>query len=183
MAAANQAAAVLGGFLSGISSGGLGESLRDMGLSDLIGKSTSEVMRGFSNYLIGSTSLLDDGLVWEAFQDFQEEVAEQCETYEELDAALSRTTLLDSIDETLKRFFGFFIFRKFHRDFGERLLKACGTKQAARRTLQTVRDYIFEKLSQLTHGKDFGQVNWRGHEGVELAQQIQEKAWRIFGEG
>lgn len=183
MATANQAGATLGGFLAGVRSGGLGESLRGIGLSNLIGKPASDVMRGFLNYLVGTSSLLNDDLVRNAFQDYQEEIAGHCETYEELEIVLSRAAVLDTVEDNLKRFFGFFIFRKFQRDCGEQLLKTCDTKYTARRILQTVQDYIFEKINQLTQDRDLGQFNWRGQEGIALAQKIQEKAWRIFGEG
>jgi hypothetical protein len=182
-AAANQAGARLGGLLSGIRSDGLGSALENAGLGHLVGRTASEVMQGIRDYLTGKGSSLDDELVREAFEDFQEEVIGQCETFEELDVALSRIAVVDMINENLERFFGYFVYKKFMRDFSERLLKIAGGVRQANRLLRDIKDYIFDTIRAKLHGRDLNQVDWQGRESLRMAEEIQASVWWVFGEG
>lgn len=180
---ANQAGARLGGLLSGIRSDGLGSALENAGLGHLVGRPASEVMQGIRDYLTGTGSSLDDELVREAFDDFQEEIIGQCETYEELDAALSRIAVVDTIRENLERFFGHFVHKKFRRDFSEKLLKIAGGVRQANRLLRDIKDYIFDMIRARLHGRDLNQVDWQGRESLQMAEEIHASAWRVFGVG
>lgn len=178
---ANQAGARLGGLLSGIRSDGLGSALENAGLGYLVGRPASEVMQGIRDYLTGTGSSLDDELVREAFDDFQEEIIGQFETYEELDAALSRIAIVDTIKENLERFFGHFVYKKFRRDFSEKLLKIAGGVRQANHLLRDIKDYIFDMIRTRLHGRDLNQVDWQGQESLQMAEEIHASAWRVFG--
>jgi hypothetical protein len=179
---ASRVGAKLGGLFAGIGANGFTQALQDIGLRDFVGKSASEVMRGLTDYLIESGSLLDEALVREAFQDYRDEVIGHCDTYEELDAILSRLVEMNSIGENIKRFFGYFIFRKFRRDFKERLMQVVSSVRASKQLLRDIKAYIFDRLSASTHKRDYREVNWRGPEGMQLAEDILASAWRVFGE-
>lgn len=179
---ANQAGARFGRLLSGIRSEGLGTTLENNGLGHLVGRSASEVMQGIKNYLIGDGSSLDDELVRVAFDDFQKEIGSQYETYEELDAALTRIAVVDTVSETMQRLFGHFIFKKFERDFSEPLLKVAGGVKQANRLLRDIKDYIFDTIRAKLYGHDLNQVNWQGRSGLQMAEEIHASVWRVFGE-
>lgn len=181
--AANQTGAKLGGLLSGIRGGGLGSALEDAGLGHLVGRRASEVLKGIRDYLAGTGSSLDDELVREAFEDYQEEAIGQCETYDELDATLSRIAVVDTISKNLERFFGHFVYKKFMRDFSERLLKVAGGVRQANRLLRDIKDYIFDTIRARLHGQDLNQVDWQGQESLRMAEEIHASVWRVFGEG
>lgn len=180
---ASQAGARFGGLLSGIRNEGLGSTLENAGLGHLVGRPASEVMQGMQNYLTGDGSTLDDELVRGAFNDFQEEIIGQYETYEELDAALTRIAVMDTIGETMERLFGHFVYKKFKRDFSERLLKAAGGVKQANRRLRDIKDYIYDTIRAKLHGRDLNQINWQGREGLQIAEEIHTNVWRVFGEG
>ena len=182
MATANRTGGKLGGLFSGIRGNGLQRTLEDIGLGNLVGKSASEVMRGLIDYLIVSDSLLDEALVREAFQDYRDEVIGKCDTYEELDTILSRLSIMDSIGENVKRFFGFFVFCKFRRDFKEQLMRVAKNIRTSNKLLKSIKVYIFGRVNNLTLEKDYKEINWRGKEGMQLAEEIQASAWRVFGE-
>ncbi|MCG3209309.1 MAG: hypothetical protein FOGNACKC_02930 [Anaerolineae bacterium] len=181
--AANRAGARLGGLLSGIRSDGLGPALENAGLGHLIGRPASEVIRGIRDFLTGTGSSLDDELVQEAFENFQEEIIGQCETFEELDATLSRLAVVDTISESLERFFGYFVYKKFSRDFSERLLKIAGGIRQANRLLRDIKDYVFDMIRTKLHGRDLNQVDWQGQERLQMTEEIHASVWRVFGEG
>jgi len=179
---ASRTGAKLGGLFAGIGANGFTQTLQDIGLSDLVGKSASEVMRGLIDYLIEPGSLLDEALVREAFQDYRDEVIGQCDTYEELDAILSRLVRMDGVGDNIKQFFGYFIFRKFRRDFKERLMQVISSVRASKQLLRDIKTYIFDRLKALTHQRDYDEISWRGHEGVQIAENILASTWRVFGE-
>lgn len=180
---ANQAGARFGGLISGIRSEGLSVTLENSGLGYLVGRPASEVMQGVKNYLTGEGSSLDDELIRDAFNDFQEEIIGQYETYEELDAALTRIAVMDTISENMKRLFGHFIYKKFKRDFSERLYKAAGGVKQANRRLRDIKDYIFDTIRTKLHNHDLSQVAWRSREGLQMAEEIHASIWRVFGGG
>lgn len=179
---ASRAGAKIGGLFTGIGANGFTQTLQNIGLGEFVGKSASEVMRGLTDYLVESGSLLDQALVREAFQDYRDEVIGHCDTYEELDAIFSRLVEINGVGENIKRFFGYFIFRKFRRDFEERLMQVVSSVRASKQLLRDIKAYIFDRLSALTHKRDYREVNWRGYEGVQLAEDILASAWRVFGE-
>lgn len=144
---ASKVGAKLGGLFSGIGANGFTQTLQDIGLGDFVGKSASEVMRGLANYLIESGSLLDEALVREAFQDYWDEVIGRCDTYEELDAIFLRLLEVNGIGENIKRFFGYFIFRRFRRDFKERLMQVVSSIRASKKLMRDIKTYIFDRLS------------------------------------
>ena len=181
-AVANRAGARFGGLLSGIRSEGFGGALESAGLGHLIGSSASEVIRGIKNYLTGDGSGLDDELIRGAFDDFRVEIIGQQETYEEIDAAFTRTAAMDTISENMERLFGHYVYKKFKRDFQERLLRTAGGVRQANRLLRDIKDYIFDTIRTKLHGRDLDQINWRGREGLLMAEEIHASVWWVFGE-
>jgi hypothetical protein len=179
---ANQAGARFGGLLSGIRGEGLGSTLENAGLGHLVGRAASEVWQGIKNYLIGDGSNLEDGLVRGAFDEFQEEIIGQHETYEELDAAFTRIAVVDTISENMERLFGHFVYKKFKRDFSERLLRAAGGPKQTKRLLRDIKDFIFDTIRTKLHGRDFDKINWKGRDGLQMAEEIHASVWRVFGE-
>ncbi len=183
MAAASRAGARFGGLLSGIRGEGLGSALENRGLGHLIGRPASEVWQGIKDYLSGDGSSLDDELVREAFDDFQEEVIGQYETYDELDAALTRLAAMDIVGENMERLFGHVVYKKFTRDFSERIYKAAANLRQANRRLREIKDYIFDTIRANLYGRDVNQFDWRGQAGLQMAEEIQASVWRVFVEG
>ena len=181
-AAASKAGARLGEVLGGVGTSGLTRTLQNLGLSELLNKPVSEIMRGLTDYLVESTSLLEEALVREAFHDYRDEVIGQCDTFEDLSAMLSQLVERDGVGKNIRRFFGYFIFRKFRRDFKERLMKVVSSVRASKQLFRDVKAYIFDRLNSLTHARDYREINWRGAEGVQLAEGILASAWRVFGE-
>lgn len=183
IATASQAGARFGGLLSGIRGEGLSPTLENRGLGHLIGRPASEVWQGIKVYLVGDGSSLDDELVRCAFDNFQEEMIGQYETFEELDEAFTRLAALDSVGETMERLFGHVVYQKFKRDFSERLLKVVGNVRQTNRCLRDIKDYIFDTIRAKLHGRDVTQLDWQGSGGLQMAEEIHASVWRVFGEG
>jgi hypothetical protein len=183
MSAASRAGAKLAGFLVGVQRDGLTQTLVNVGLGELVGQPVPSVLRGLTDYLAGPGSLLEEDIVRWALFDYQDEIFGACDSYEELDAALSRLVEGEGIGAVLKRFFGFCIYRRFRTHLVEHLMKAANSVRTARRLLRDIKEFIFSKLDVRTHGRDPMHVNWRGSEGESLSQEILGSVWRVFGEG
>lgn len=175
MSHAAQAGSRFAGFASGVAQNGLVETLTRFSLSQYIGRSASEVLRGIRDFLIGDNSLLEDDIVQNSFVDFYEEQLLTDNSFE----GLERTLKQADIGDMLMRFFGHCIYRQFVTGFHERMMARVDIP-TTKNKLALVKDYIFTKLRVVIHGKDLTMVDWNGNEGSTLSGQILESAWRFL---
>lgn len=176
---AGKTGGVLGGFLSGVNSHGLTETLRDLGLSDLVGKSADEVANGLLDAFCAPASTLDEEAVRTALSDVYSEMLDAAATYEEVERIFSETVGEKGVTKILVDFFGKYLYRLFCRDFYEGWQKRVGAAQANRK-LGDVKDYIFSSLKTKFAGEDTTHKNWSGREGQRLSQKIMQDTLYVF---
>ncbi|MBA3632377.1 MAG: hypothetical protein H0W58_06145 [Acidobacteria bacterium] len=177
--AASNTGRQLGGFLSGVSRVGLTQTLRERGLEHLIGKSAAEVTRGLLDAFAAPASTLDDEAVRTALDQINEELLENTQTYEDVEAALTRQIDTQGISKILANFFCKYLLRMFTRDFYETWRKNFTFVQADK-GLKSIRDYIFSELELKFVSSDTANTNWSGQAGLRLTQQIMQNTLEIF---
>jgi len=183
MSPASRAGAKLGGFLTGAQRVGLSQALDAEGLGELIGQTPTQVFRGLADHFIGNGSVLEDDIVREALFELRLELFGDCDTYPDLETSLSELLQRDGVDSVIRRFFGICIYKRFETHSTERLLKqVSGGVRAVKRLLREIRNYISAKLDVRTHGREFTDIDWRGAEGENIAQDILASVWRVYGE-
>ena len=169
----------LGSFLSNVGSIGLDGALRDVGLAHLVGKSAAEVSAGLLDALSGPGSTLDDHAARIALAKVNDELFAGTETYEDVGHALAEVLDQRGLVHILARFFGYYVYERFCRDFYERWRKRVGVAQAER-SLKSIKDYIESRLKVELIGQNVMQMNWRGNEGTMLTEQILQDTLEIF---
>lgn len=169
----------LSSFLSRVGSVGLNDALREIGLSNLIGRSAVEVSAGLLDSLMGSASTLDEAAARAALADINEDLLQDAQTYEDVERVLSESLDKDGLAKILARFFGYYIYERFCRDFYERLIKAVGSLQA-NNLLKSIKGCIESSLKAKTVNRDLTKIDWKGTEGQRLTEQILLETIEIF---
>lgn len=168
----------LGGFLSRVAHVGLTEALREFGLADLIGKSAEEVINGLTDAFTDPASSLDEEAARVALYELQNELLEDCETFEDVEESFKEVINETGIIKTIVDFFGRYIYRIFCRDFYEGWQKKVGADQAAQK-LDDVKGYIFSSIKDRFTGET-ADKNWAGNEGFQVSQQILKDTIEIY---
>jgi hypothetical protein len=177
--AAGAAGGRLGGFLSGVQTSGLTETLNEIGLADLVGKSATEVVNGLLDAFVGPASSLDEEAARTALRELYEEILENAVTYEEVDAALTKTINEEGVTNTLADFFGKYTYKQFCSSFYEDWQKKIGIEQA-RQKLSEVKDYISSAVKSKFAGEKTTKKDWAGRDGAKLSQKIMQNTLFIF---
>lgn len=177
--AAGNVGGKLGGFLSSVSSQGLVATLREIGLSDLIGKPASDVASGLLDAFTDPANTLDDEAVRTALSELLSEMLESAKTPEEVETVFSEIITAQGVTKILADFFGRYVYRLFCRDFYEGWQKKVGEAQANQK-LHEVKDYIFSAIKSKFAGKESATKSWNGKDGLRLSQEIMNDTLDVF---
>jgi len=170
----------VGNFLGLVGAVGLGEALREIGLTQLVGQGATEIASALLDNLVGPASTLDEAAVRAALADLNDELLGNAETYEDVEQALMDSLDRRGLARIIGSFFGHYIFERFCRDFYERLVKSVGSSRAAG-TLNEIKDYIDSSLRAWVVNLDITRIDWRGSEGEQITGQILSETVTIFG--
>lgn len=169
----------LGGFLNSVRSIGLRGALDLIG-DQLSGKPMSEITASLLDYLGGPASTIDQVDARNALSDLRNELFQGAQTLEELERILNERSDENMLREFLTLFFGQYLYHQFCRVFHGRLLNRIGQTQTEA-FLEGIRDYIQSTLRNHTVTRDIGEIDWRGTEGQQLAQEIFRETLEVFG--
>ncbi len=167
----------LGGFLSRVSEIGLTETLKELGLADLVGKTAEEVILGLTDFFADPASTLDEEAARVALEQLYQEMFYNTEDIEEMEAAFSEKLNDQGVLKTVADFFGKYLFHKFCRDFYEDWEKKVGHTQANQK-LDEVKDYINSSIKAEFAGDNDN--NWVGEAGFKASEQILRDTLDIF---
>ena len=179
--ASQKAGGRVGWFVGSVANQGLDETLRDVGLDELVGKSAGEITLALIDKLSEDGSTLDQVDARNAMSDLFTDLLAEAETYAQVTEKLEEKLQLASIDNILIRFFGFYLYQQFCRLFYERLVARHGEEKTDQ-FLDSIRDFIISELKFETFGKNITNVDWLGDEGKSMTDEILERTLNVFGE-
>lgn len=171
----------LGGFLGAFSSSGgnLQQTLKQIGLTDLIGKSLNEVINHLLEYCSGPSSSIDDVAAKEASKMILEELVSNAETVEEFQENLQNALDKGSLADIFIRYFGYYIFTHLSIMFHEKLIVEKGKTQCDD-LFRQIKDFISEKLRNINKTNPLNNIDWNSNEADKLIKNIQEDVLRVF---
>jgi hypothetical protein len=165
-----RAAQRLGALLAGVGTAGLDTTLREFGLSELIGKDRYEVLDALITYVTGHGGELDEQAARDAACDVLELMFEDAETFEELEAvAVSGRELV----ELLVEFLAAFVCNRIPV-LAERL---ASLDPAVARTKYAELRAIVAAHIDLDTGADPFAVDWAGDEGWQIVENAIQLAY------
>lgn len=178
--AATTAAQNLGGFLSLVANVGLHETVRQLGLPSLEGKSTLELTHSLIEALRTPGSTIDEVDANRALGRVIDDLLKDAESVEDVETVLDAALDAAGLAGVLESFFGFYLFEQFMRVFYENLVHKVGQERTDA-MLQDILDYIRARLKQPVSNRDVTGIDWAGNEGRTMAQRIHQDVLEVFG--
>ncbi|GEM_PF-1969705 len=170
----------LGGFLAGVAQRGVDQALRDIGLSDAVGSSISNVMTAVLNAIAPDGNTLDQAVARQAETDTLKELYSKFDLNGGIDN-LERMTEVD-VQDALILSVSNHIFHRFVNLLEIGLQNGDVSPEQAVQAENDARYYIREKVRV-----DFGEIdvlnmNWKSDEATNLIENIFNQAHIILEE-
>ena len=178
--AAQKVARKLGGFFSSVAGVGFRKAFEDA-VESLEGKTLSEIAHLLLNHFGGPSNTLDEVDARTALCDLMDEILNDADSPDDIEEAMETRAHGEVLDNLIRRFFGYYIYEQFCRDFYGRLVANIGNKQAEE-SVDEIRDYICEALKDEIGDRDMSQINWSGDQGERIIDEILDETLEVFSE-
>jgi len=109
-----------------------------------------------------------------------DQLLKDLDTPEQVEEALNQIMEGETLESLLTQFFGYYLYEQFCRVFYERLENRVGRSNADS-YLSSIFDTIKSTLELMTSDRDLSQIDWKGAEGQNIADQILQDTFEIFG--
>lgn len=177
--AAQSVARNIGQFFSSVADVGFRETFEQAGLGLLEGKSVGEIAHSLLAYLGGQSSTIDEVDARKALSDLMDEILDDADSLEDVEEAMGTISRGESLDDMIRRFFGYYLYEQFCRVFYERLVARIGDMQADE-FVDEIRDYICNALKHVTRHQDVSQIDWNGSQGQQIADKLLQDTLEVF---
>ena len=169
----------IGGFFSSVANVGFREAFEDAGLGPLEGKTLSEIAHLLLDHFGGPSNTLDEVDARTALCDFMDEILNDADSPEDVEEAMEMRAHGEALNNLLQRFFGYYIYEQFCRDFYGQLVANIGNEEAEE-SINKIRDYVCEALEEAIGDRDMSQVNWGGDQGQQIIDEILDETLEVF---
>ena len=176
---AQNAARKIGGFFSAVNDVGFRKAFEDVGLGSFEGKTLSEIAHALLDHFGGPSNTLDEVDVRMALCDLMDEILNNADSPEDVEKAMETRAHGEALDNLIRRFFGYYIYEQFCRDFYGRLVANIGNEEAEQ-SVNEIRDYICEALKDEIGDQDMNQINWNGDQGEQIIGKILDETLEVF---
>jgi hypothetical protein len=166
-------------FISSINTIGFGETLKNTGLSSLIGKPIEELYFGILDYLGDSSNTVDDVDARKALSDLMDELLEDA-TAEDIEEILTTQATNEKIEEILHKFFGYYLFEQFQRVFYKRLVEKVGETKADS-YLSGIAEFIKAKLANIACDRKLSGIDWTSEQGKRVIEEVMQDTFEVYG--
>lgn len=176
---AQNVARKIGGFFSSVNDIGFRKAFEDAGLGSFEGKTLSEIAHALLDHLGGPSNTLDEADVRTALCDLMDEILNNADSPEDVEQVMETRAHGKALDNLIRRFFGYYIYEQFCRDFYGRLVANIGNEEAEK-SINEIRDYICEVLKDEIGDRDMNQINWSGDQGKQIIGEILDETLEVF---
>lgn len=167
-----QTAQRLADFLGNISSLGFTETLKKVGLDDLIGKNAIEVLSGIIDKLSGPGKLLEDAIARSALIEVLAELFEkENEEYEVIEEDLTVSVDSQKLVELLELFIAEYIYQRLLSDLIERIENKAMSSNEVKKREEELKEFIIKLIKFDLKEKDPLKIDWLGDEGKKIIEK------------
>jgi hypothetical protein len=168
----------LGGFLNDVQSGGFRSALSHTGF-DFTDKNANDAINHLLEHCAGVVSSIDEGAAKKAEKELLEEIGSDAKTIEELAKNFDEKVNEYGIEELLVRYYANYLYEHLSIGFDEKLIKEKG-KQATDNFYTQLKDFLFEKVKNVSRHRDISKINFADKEGSDLVKNIFEDTLKAF---
>ena len=178
---AQNVARKMGGFFSSVSDVGFRKAFEGLDLGSLEGKTFSEIAHLLLDHFGGPSNTLDEADARTALCDLMDEILNDADSLEDVEAVMETRAHGEALNNLIRRFFGYYIYEQFCRDFYGQLVGNIGN-EGAEESIDEIRIYICEALKDTTGNQDVSQIDWSGNQGQQIVEQILQETLEVFSE-
>lgn len=171
-------AQILGGFLSNVKFKGFRGALSGIGF-DCRDRDANDAINYLLEYCAGVASSIDETAAKEAERQLLKEIGSEAKTLEELEKNFEAKIEEYGIEELLIRYYAYYIYEHLSVGFYEKLIKEKG-KTATDNFYIQLRNFLIEKMKNVSRNRDLSKVQWNGSDGDTLVKNIFEDTLKAF---
>ncbi|WP_157907020.1 Qat anti-phage system associated protein QatB [Sorangium cellulosum] len=175
--AAKSSAARLGGILDSISSDGLSNALRNAGLTDLVGKSPSEILAAIVDLAVGPGSSIDEAVARAAMIEVLEDEFGDTESFTDLENAFSGLLMPANVMSVIYKFLVEYIYRRIVAELGERITNGAISAAVARQKEEDLRQYIEQSVKFELHQAQPDELAWNRPAASQMVERLLRDAY------
>jgi hypothetical protein len=168
----------LGGFLSNVQSDGFRTALSSTGF-DFKDKNADDAINHLLEHCAGVVSSIDESAAKKAEKELLEEISSNAKTIEELEKNFEEKVNEYGVEELLIRYYTNYLYEHLSIGFDEKLIKEKG-KMATDNFYTQLKDFLFEKVKNVSRHRDISKVNFATKEGKDLVKNIFEDTLKAF---
>jgi hypothetical protein len=127
----------------------------------------------------GIVSTIDDAAAKAAEKVLLEEIGSDAKTIDDLEKNFDDKVNEFGIEELLIRYYTNYLYEYLSIDFDEKLIKEKG-KQATDNFYTQLKDFLFEKVKNVSRHRDISKVNFADKAGNDLVKNIFEDTLKAF---
>ncbi len=169
----------LGGFFSDINSLGFSQALANTGFDYDETQSSNDVINHLLEYCAGVASTIDDTAAKEAERQLLEEIVTEAQDFRELEESFKEKIEEYGIEELIIKYYAYYMYEHLSIDFYEHLIKSKG-KSMCGNLYKQLKDFLFEKVKNISRNRDLSRIKWDGDEGNEMVKNIFEDTLKAF---
>lgn len=171
----------IGRFFSSVADVGFHKAFEDAGLGLLEGKTLGEIAHLLLDHLGGPSNTLNEADARTALCDLMDEILNDTDSPEDVEKAMEARAHGEALDNLIRRFFGYYIYEQFCRDFYGQLVANIGNEEAEE-SVDGIRDYVCEALKDAVGDQDISRVDWIGDQGQQIVEEILQETLEVFSE-
>jgi hypothetical protein len=169
----------LGGFFGEISSLGLSQALANTGFDYDGTQSSSDIINHLLEHCAGVASAIDDTAAKEAERQLLEEIVTEAQDFSELEKKFKEKIEEFGIEELMIKYYAYYVYEHLAIDFYEHLIKSKG-KSMCGNLYKQLKDFLFEKIKNISRNRDLSKIKWNGDEGNEMVKNTFEDTLKAF---
>lgn len=169
----------IGRFLSDVARYGVDQALRNLNLSEYVGRSAGDVLMGLADALLPRPNSPDDAAANQAGLEAFYDLLQQYDAHEQGIDALDALDA-DGIRHTLEHFIARYVTANILSTLSQRVEDGSSTAERCDEILREVRSVIVEIVRWDLRGRDVLDIDWSGAEGSQLIDRQLLHAYELL---
>jgi hypothetical protein len=172
----------LGAFFESFQTNGnnIRQSLAETGLTDLSGKTVSDVINHLIEYCSGDTSTIDGRAAKEASRRLLEEfISEETTSFDAAEALLVQLFNENTSEDLIVKYFGYYIYEHLSVLLYEHLVSS-KNEADCQGLFRQIRDYIVEQLIDVQRTNPLSGIDWSSPDADRLIKNVYQNVLTVF---
>jgi hypothetical protein len=157
--------------LSSIKNKGFSTAIANIGLKVDGSTTPNDVVNFLLEYCADTASTLDDTAAKGAERTLLEEICAEAKSLVDLEQNFKEVVESFGIEDLIIKYYAYYIYEHLSIGFYEKLITSKG-KNAALNFYSQLKDFLVEKMRNISKSKDLTKTNWSKKEGKELINNI-----------